>query len=526
MYHGGPMTYAQAKDFCKKDNATIPYIKNIYWYHTLTQYLEGQQEDWRYYDMVWVSDLDAPEDHCKVFVDGSVERVSCDFLLPTMCEMDEHVALQVDFLKSEFIYAIVAGLIGILLIFVVCCLWCTKSRQRKKERFERRNSIRLSKSSLAGSRSLASMTSNSFSDINYRRRMQVAMSPNGTTATSKTGTINSRNGTYKSATRTNGSYDSLADKMNTTVEESLRSSFDMYDPHSTLGSHLAPQIVSGSSFVDTHEVHYAPGGAQNQVNYVQTPVNYAHHPNVHTNATIHTGSAYNLAAASASHASNNDYTQPLSTDWNVNRASLASSQGPPGYPGSVTQANTTTPADSVLELKRGIKSEQNASPITTSTSDDGGSSRGSSSGDNSNREEDVNHEYQTMDRVTLESSTFRPPHGGSTRQLPKVPSTSIPGVPGYAQPFARPFDPPPSPPPSPPRSQQSHHHQRPLETNFDDPDTLSRSKSRSVGQILETNFDEPEPQPMANSHSRSMDGSNMNKLSVATSPLQLLETGL
>ena len=315
-----------------------------------------------------------------------------------------------DFLKSEFIYAIVAALVGLLLIFVICCLWCTKSRQRKKERFERRNSIRLSKSSLAGSRSLASMTSNSFSDINYRRRMQVAMSPNGTTGTSKTGTINSRNGTYKSATRTNGSYDSLADKMNSTVEESLRSSFDMYDPHSTLGSHLAPVTTGGTSFVDTHEVHYA---AQNQVNYIQTPVNYAN-PSVHTNATIHQGSAYNLAAASAmASAASNDYTQPLSnvTDWNVNRASLASSQGPPGYPGT----KTTTPADSVLELKRGLKNEQNASPITTSTSDDGGSSRGSSSGDNSNREEDVNHEYQTMDRVTLESSTFRPPQGGSTR---------------------------------------------------------------------------------------------------------------
>ena len=212
MYHGGPMTYKQAKDFCQKDNATIPYIKNIYWYHTLTQYLESQQEDWRYYDMVWVSDLDAPEDHCKVFVDGSVERVSCDFMLPTLCEMDEHVNLSVDFLKSEFVYAIVAAIIGVFLIFIVCCLWCSKSRQRKKERFERRNSIRLSKSSLAGSRSLASMNSASFTDINYRRRL-VAMSPNGTA--SKTGTINSRNGTYKSATRTagrDGSFDSLADK--------------------------------------------------------------------------------------------------------------------------------------------------------------------------------------------------------------------------------------------------------------------------------------------------------------------------
>ena len=65
-YAGGPMTYRQAQEFCKKDNATIPFIKNLYWFQTLTQYLEAEQEDWRYYDMVWVSDLDAQEDHCKV----------------------------------------------------------------------------------------------------------------------------------------------------------------------------------------------------------------------------------------------------------------------------------------------------------------------------------------------------------------------------------------------------------------------------------------------------------------------------
>ena len=119
----------------------------------------------------------------------------------------------------------------------------------------------MSKSSLAGSRSLASVASTGFSDINYRRRMNVAMSPNG--SASKTGTINSRNGTYRSATRgggaRDGSYDSLAEKMNSTVEEELRSTFDMYDPHSTLGSHLAP--TANASFNDTHahEVHYAAG---------------------------------------------------------------------------------------------------------------------------------------------------------------------------------------------------------------------------------------------------------------------------
>ena len=512
----------------------------------MTQYLESQQEDWRYYDMVWVTDLDAPEDHCKVFVDGSVERVSCDFLLPTICEMDEHVALSVDFLKLEFVYAIVAALVGVLLILVVCCLWCSKSRQRKKERFVRRESIRMSKSSLAGSRSLASMTSTSFTDINYRRR-PVVMSPNGGgTMNSKTGTINSRNGTYKSATRTgsrDGSFDSLADKnyvMNSTVEEDLRSSFDMYDPHSTLGSHLA--AGTNNSFTDTHahEVHYAPGGG------------YA--PNMQHSATIHstTSGGYDIQSSHSYDFSR----QPMSSvtsgqpsgasnppDWN--RTSLASSQmGPPGYNSKNNLNNLgglapTTAADSVLELKRELAAKD-ASPTTTSTSESGSSGGGSDRG----REEDVNHEYQTMDRPVYDggaASTFRPQnnplHG---RQLPQVPQDRdrIPSVPGYAKPYARPFDAPPSPPPSPPSSSSAGSRKpsgRPLETNFDEP-ANGPSRSRSMGQILETNFDDPDPITNANAdggnngnlasssgHSRSLEGPRLAKLSVAPT---LLETNM
>lgn len=136
----------------------------------LTHYLETQQEDWRYYDMVWINDLD--NDNCNVFVDGTVKSVSCNFMLPAICEMDEHVRLQpplsVARLPKEVVYAIVAIVIMLICVFVLCCCWCHKTRQRKKERLIRRESIRLSKSSLAGSRSLASVTSTGFSDINYR----------------------------------------------------------------------------------------------------------------------------------------------------------------------------------------------------------------------------------------------------------------------------------------------------------------------------------------------------------------------
>ena len=87
----------------------------------------------------------------------------------------------------------------------------------------------------------------------------------------------------------------------------------------------------------------------------------------------------------------------------------------------------------------------------------------------SGHQEDVNHEYQTMDRITYDTgstpSTFRPPAQTATstprsstvnsgRQLPQVPS--IPSVPGYAKPFARPFDAPPHPHPPLPEAAQAN----------------------------------------------------------------------
>ena len=106
-----------------------------------------------------------------MFVDGTVKSVSCDFMLPGLCEMDEHVRLaaptSVAELPLEVVYSAVALVAMLALILVICCCWCNKTKQRKKERFERRNSIRMSKSSL-GSRSMVSVASTGFSDINYR----------------------------------------------------------------------------------------------------------------------------------------------------------------------------------------------------------------------------------------------------------------------------------------------------------------------------------------------------------------------
>ena len=102
-----------------------------------------------------------------------------------------------------------------------------QTSHRKKERFERRNSIRMSKSSL-GSRSLASVASTGFTDINYRRRIMAQHNKNHSTGTimssaSYSGTMQ---GTAQRPSTANanmnprgvvGSYDSLAkDGLNST----------------------------------------------------------------------------------------------------------------------------------------------------------------------------------------------------------------------------------------------------------------------------------------------------------------------
>merc|ERR1719228_1294349 len=185
--------------------------------------------------MAWVQHLDSPKDECTAFVDSGVDSVSCDFLLPTLCELDPHVnpGFSLHHLEDYVtIGALCTGIGLVLLVTLVCLLWCTKNRARKKERFERRNSIRLSKSSL-GSRSLASMQSAGFSDINYRRRM---------ISNSRQPSIVGTNpyGDYKVA----NSFDSLEKQslaMNSNVD--TNGSYDIYGGqngnHTTLGSHLS-----------------------------------------------------------------------------------------------------------------------------------------------------------------------------------------------------------------------------------------------------------------------------------------------
>jgi len=529
MYHGAPMSFSEAKSFCAKDNASMPYLMERY--YLIHRYLETQQADWRYYDMVWVQHLDSPSTECTAFVDGGVDSVSCEFLLPTLCELDPHVnpGFSIHHLEDYVTIASLCAAIGcILLIVLICVLWCSKSRTRKKERFERRNSIRLSKSSL-GSRSLASMQSAGFSDINYRRRM-VSQS------NSRQPSIVATNpyGEYKVA----GSTDSLDKRMaglNSTVDTSA--TYDIY----------GGQLAAGGSvqqFADLHDVHYAPGGSNGHAATIHTPANKYEG---FENRAYRPETRQSLLQPEPGQGGGQVWAgRPGQADG------LSLGGAPPGYTSSPRLADTVGSRGD-LEAD-----SSNTSDHTATTEAD------------QEYQQVLDQEFppqpvgQQQPDPGYGHSTFRPAsqatspgYGSSAATLQLRPGqqqpdpqldTGIVSVPGYAKPFqhsqyvVKPGVAPPEPPAGHqrPRSALVRTAPAPIETCFDDPEPLSLPpapqtpqessrmlRTKSVGEILETNFDEcgdSEPilarQPP---HSRSMQLLNSGKLGIAAN---LLETDM
>ncbi|QQP38367.1 Putative LOC100120269, partial [Caligus rogercresseyi] len=267
------------------DNSSMPYIKDNFMTHYLSQYLLLEQDDWRYYDMVWVKHLDSGPRECTVYVNGAVESADCDLLLPTLCENDprpQPLTPFSSFLSDEVVYFFLAFIVSFILIFILCCCWCTKARRRERERFERRNSIRMSKSSLAGSRSMVSVASTGFTDVNYRKRILSASKDGNMVNTSPYGGVVSPSGIQGSSRTGNNSYDSLGDRpslgLHSTNGDDDIQSYDIYEAHNTNrsmqaasststrvfgggGSHTNNHTNNNSythqkSFAESHDVHY------------------------------------------------------------------------------------------------------------------------------------------------------------------------------------------------------------------------------------------------------------------------------
>ncbi|KAK2706945.1 hypothetical protein QYM36_014842 [Artemia franciscana] len=163
IYIGVPVNFSQAKEFCKEERGSLPYLMAKH--HQVSAFIRSRQE---FYDefrtKVWAQHLDLIG-KCSTFVHNKVVTSSCNLLLPFICEADPKIYVDPLSWTEDFItiFSLATAGGGLLLVILCLAFWASKSRHRAAERLERRNSIRASRRSLA-------MSTASLSELGHARR--------------------------------------------------------------------------------------------------------------------------------------------------------------------------------------------------------------------------------------------------------------------------------------------------------------------------------------------------------------------
>lgn len=217
IYIGAPMTFSEARDFCRSDNASLPFIR-LGDRHLLWNYLLRQMVHFRGIDAVWIQDINFIE-QCTSFIYDDVRVDSCDYKRPFICEIDPQVSINPLSWSADIgtMAMLAALLVTMILLCVCCCCWWRKSQVRHSQRLQRRNSIRQSIRSL-----------NSIGADGTLRRRNMNMS--------RSNDILSSTGTDYKKMESNGSFDS----MEKATVESDTASFENYDTYGSRKQQLTP----------------------------------------------------------------------------------------------------------------------------------------------------------------------------------------------------------------------------------------------------------------------------------------------
>ncbi|XP_060803589.1 protein bark beetle [Amyelois transitella] len=217
MYVGAPMTYEEARLFCLSDNASMPYVSGNY--AALYEFIQRQNEWYRYGDRVWVNHIDYVT-QCTSFAFSSIDITDCRQKNAFICEIDPKIRIdplswRTDALAVAFIGILAAA---VLLVAAAVLCWYSKSKHRHVQRLERRNSIR---QSLHSVRSLNSINGG-LSDTAYRRKL-AQMSGRSTETLTK-------GSDYRKMLASTASMESMEkSQFNSSMEDTQ--SFDIYEAH-------------------------------------------------------------------------------------------------------------------------------------------------------------------------------------------------------------------------------------------------------------------------------------------------------
>ncbi|KAL5280481.1 hypothetical protein ACFFRR_004453 [Megaselia abdita] len=166
MYVGSPMSFREAREFCRSDNASMPFIRTDSHY-SLWKYLESQMTHMRFPEKVWVQDYNHI-DTCTSFIYRNVEVEDCNKRLGFLCEIDPLVQITLPWRADIFAISIItAFILAIILILLIGFCWFAKSKHRHVQRLQRRNSIRQSLRSLNAIDPQGSLRRKNYSNSTY-----------------------------------------------------------------------------------------------------------------------------------------------------------------------------------------------------------------------------------------------------------------------------------------------------------------------------------------------------------------------
>lgn len=142
-YVGSYVTYKEAEQICKKFESrlareTVAPIK-LPRFRKLARQSQFDYET-QSYRKIWLYSSLSSE--CSVIEDFGVASANCNDILPFICEKDPVFSGAAFRFKDEIAFAIAAIAALIVLIILLCLLWICKSRKRKKEHIDRKNTLR------------------------------------------------------------------------------------------------------------------------------------------------------------------------------------------------------------------------------------------------------------------------------------------------------------------------------------------------------------------------------------------------
>ncbi|CAG5108295.1 Similar to bark: Protein bark beetle (Drosophila melanogaster) [Cotesia congregata] len=236
IYIGAPMDFYSAREFCRIANASMPFIMGQYL--ELWKFLRRQQERFEYSDRVWIQQLEKV-DQCTTFTYQTIEIDHCSQPSPFICEIDPRVYIDPLSWRKDVVAISVLGAFGVAIALLAFAIgfWISKSKKRKVERLERRNSIRQSLHSL---RSVGSTSG--FTELAYRKKP---------VATKSTDTLTSRSLDYKKM-MSGGSLDSMdKSQLNSSIEDNH--SYDVYEAHNPRYSPSTSDFKETSVNIDKYQ---------------------------------------------------------------------------------------------------------------------------------------------------------------------------------------------------------------------------------------------------------------------------------